>query len=64
MTFVAIFCDVIFFPTTTIIQRSVVQQMGEMVAPISDALAARMASLIDSELVMVVTMPVTASLLG
>ena len=61
--FVAIFGAVSFFPTTKIIQRSVAKRNGNMV-PMSEELAARMTSLINAELLMVASIPLTASLMA
>ena len=61
--FVAIFGAVSFFPTTKIIQRSVAKRNGNLV-PMSEELAARMTSLINAELLMVASIPLTASLMA
>ena len=61
--FVAIFGTVSFFPTTKIIQRSVAKRNGNLV-PMSEELAARMTSLINAELLMVASIPLTASLMA
>ena len=61
--FVAIFGAVSFFPTTKIIQRSVAKRNGNLV-PMSEELAARMTSLINAELLMVGSIPLTASLMA
>ena len=61
--FVAIFGAVSFFPTTKIIQRSVAKRNGNMV-PMSEELAARMTSLINAELLMLASIPLTASLMA
>eukprot|EP00586_Coscinodiscus_wailesii_P013530 CAMPEP_0172515876 /NCGR_PEP_ID=MMETSP1066-20121228/271631_1 /TAXON_ID=671091 /ORGANISM="Coscinodiscus wailesii, Strain CCMP2513" /LENGTH=274 /DNA_ID=CAMNT_0013297113 /DNA_START=134 /DNA_END=958 /DNA_ORIENTATION=+ len=64
ITFVAIFGAVSFFPTTKIIQRSVARQQGKDVPPMSEALAARMTSLMNAELLMVLSIPLTATLMA
>lgn len=64
ITFVAIFGAVSFFPTTKIIQRSVARQLGREVPPMSEALAKRMASLMNAELLMVLSIPLTATLMA
>ena len=51
------------FPTTKIIQRSVAKRNGDLV-PMSEELAARMTSLINAELLMVGSIPLTASLMA
>ena len=61
--FVAIFGAVSFFPTTKIIQRSVAKRNGNLV-PMSEELAARMTSLINAELLMVASIPLTASFMA
>ena len=61
--FVAIFGAVSFFPTTKIIQRSVAKRNDNLV-PMSEELAARMTSLINAELLMVASIPLTASLMA
>eukprot|EP00562_Extubocellulus_spinifer_P024045 CAMPEP_0178662882 /NCGR_PEP_ID=MMETSP0698-20121128/28505_1 /TAXON_ID=265572 /ORGANISM="Extubocellulus spinifer, Strain CCMP396" /LENGTH=301 /DNA_ID=CAMNT_0020305855 /DNA_START=25 /DNA_END=931 /DNA_ORIENTATION=+ len=61
--FVAIFGAVSFFPTTKIIQRSVAKRNGNLV-PMSEELAGRMTSLVNAELLMIGSIPLTASLMA
>ena len=60
---VAVFGAVSLFPTTKIIQRSVAKRTGPL-EPMSEALAARMTSLINAELLMVGSIPLTATLMA
>ena len=61
--FVAIFGAVSFFPTTKIIQRGIDKRSGNLV-PMSEELANRMTSLINAELLMVGSIPLTATLMS
>ena len=61
--FVAIFGAVSFFPTTKIIQRSVAKRNGNL-EPMSEELAKRMTSLVNAELLMIGSIPLTASLMS
>eukprot|EP00546_Thalassionema_frauenfeldii_P009177 CAMPEP_0178920564 /NCGR_PEP_ID=MMETSP0786-20121207/15075_1 /TAXON_ID=186022 /ORGANISM="Thalassionema frauenfeldii, Strain CCMP 1798" /LENGTH=286 /DNA_ID=CAMNT_0020594645 /DNA_START=76 /DNA_END=936 /DNA_ORIENTATION=- len=61
--FVAIFGAVSFFPTTKIIQRSIAKRNGELI-PMSEDLASRMTSLINAELLMVGSIPLTATFMA
>jgi len=55
-----------FFPTIKIIQRSVAKRNngGELVAPMSAKLAARMTSIINAELLAIASIPLTATLMA
>lgn len=66
LTLVAVMGAASFFPTTKIIQRSVAKRNngGDLVAPMSAKLAARMTSIINAELLAVATIPLTASLMA
>ena len=63
IVFVAIFGAVSFFPTTKIIQRSLDRRNGAF-EPMSEALAGRMTTLINAELLMVGSIPLTATLMS
>ena len=52
------------FPTINIIERAVARRQGQNVAPISEALAARMTTIINAELLAVVSIPLAASLMA
>ena len=55
-----------FFPTIIIIQRSVAQrQQGDQpIEPMSERLAARMTSIINAELLAILSIPLTATLMS
>ena len=60
MTFVAVMGAASFFPTTKIIQRAIARQKGEG-EPMSEKLAARMTTLINAELLMILSIPLAAT---
>lgn len=53
-----------FFPTTKIIQRAVAKRSDPTVAPMSPKLIARMTSIINAELLAIVSIPLTATLMA
>lgn len=61
--FVSIFGAVSFFPTTKIVQRIIAKRSGTLV-PMSDKLAERMTSLINAELLMLGSIPLTATFMA
>ena len=66
MTLVAVVGAASFFPTTKIIQRSVAKRTnGNVIAePMSAKLAARLTSIINAELLAVLAIPLTATLMA
>ena len=53
-----------FFPTTKIIQRAVAARGDAPVAPMSEKLAARMTSVINSELLALLSIPLAATMMS
>merc|ERR1712071_697600 len=63
ITLVAIYSAVSFFNTTKIIQRSVARRNGD-VEPMGEALAGRMKQICNAQLLMIGSIPITATLMA
>ncbi len=63
MVFLCIFGAATLFPTTTFIKRSVAIQTGKELEPMSEKLANRLKQVLNAELVMVVSIPLAATLM-
>ena len=66
MTLVAVMGAASFFPTTKMIQRSIAKRNNNnvLVAPMSEKLASRMASIMNAELLAIATIPATAAFMA
>ena len=64
MALVCVFGAASFFPTATIIKRSVAIQTGKEVAPMSEKLASRLISVLNAELLMIASIPLSATLMS
>lgn len=64
MALVCVFGAASFFPTATIIKRTVAIQTGKDIAPMSEKLANRLISVLNAELLMIASIPLTATLMS
>jgi len=64
MTLLAVLGASSLFPTVTIIKRAVEKKNAGSVAPVSEALAARMTSVINAELLAILSIPFVATLMA